>query len=390
MKKSKWLVYLVFFICIFTFCTSCKKNDDSEGDSLVKAQSEKGLEKYLNEKYKDYQEIEYGLDITKKTKIVSICYSTWFTKILGPGKSKVNPPNITEALAGTRPWGGVPAFHYWAEPALGYYRSDDIDVIRTHMTELADAGVDFIIIDNTNANADWKKTNDWNLFITLPCTAILNTIVEMRSEGLKTPYVVFWSKADEKNGYTVTDETYKQFYTEDKWKDCFVYWEGKPFTIVSNMLDDQPDNFTTRRMWGLHKNLATDEWSFLNAVNVPCQDSDGYNEQICVCAAAQENYMSDPSAHGRNHGIFFYDQWQNAFKANPKVVTLTWWNEWVAQESLDDEGNPRFVDAYTEEYSRDIEPMKGGHTDEYYQWMKEYIADYKNGEKCPRLVEEGY
>ena len=71
--------------------------------------------------------------------------------------TKKNPPNITEILEkgeskGVYNWGAPGAFHYWAEPALGYYRSDDAGVIRTHMTQLADAGVDFIIIDNTNMN----------------------------------------------------------------------------------------------------------------------------------------------------------------------------------------------------------------------------------------------
>jgi hypothetical protein len=34
--------------------------------------------------------------------------------------------------------------------------------------------------------------------------------------------------------------------------------------------------------------------------------------------------------------------------------------------------------------------MKGGHSDQYYKWMIEYIRTYKAGEECPRLVEKGY
>ena len=34
--------------------------------------------------------------------------------------------------------------------------------------------------------------------------------------------------------------------------------------------------------------------------------------------------------------------------------------------------------------------MEGGHGDTYYQWTKQYIEAYRNGEECPLLVEEGY
>ena len=94
-----------------------------------------------------------GLDITDKTDLVSINYSVWFDAILGAGSDKVTKYNdITEILAGRQEWGGSPSFHYWAKPGCGYYyRSSDKDVIRTHMTQLYEAGVDFIVIDLTNA-----------------------------------------------------------------------------------------------------------------------------------------------------------------------------------------------------------------------------------------------
>ncbi len=344
---------------------------------------------HLKEKYSDYAEVPYGLDITKKTDIVGICYSTWFTRILGQGTSAVNPPNIAEALAGTRAWGGDTAFHYWSKPALGYYRSDDRSVIRTHMTQIAEAGIDYIIIDNTNASTGWKNTDDWKLYISLPCTAILDTIVRMRREGLRTPYVVFWSHAGGDTGWSVVNETYDEFHSRDEWKDCFVYWEGKPFTLVTSMPETEPErDITVRKQWGLHNPTDMQEWSFLNVTNVPTLDNDGYTEQTCVCAATQETYMTEPTAHGRDHGMFMYGQWKRAFEYRPKCITLTWWNEWCAQLFRDENGNPRFVDNYSPEYSRDIEPMEGGHEDTYYKWTKRYIAAYRNMEECPRLTEE--
>ena len=49
------------------------------------------------------------------------------------------------------PWGPVNAFHFWGEPLFGYYRSDDPWVLRRHAALLADAGVDFLVFDTTNA-----------------------------------------------------------------------------------------------------------------------------------------------------------------------------------------------------------------------------------------------
>lgn len=60
------------------------------------------------------------------------------------------------------------------------------------------------------------------------------------------------------------------------------------------------------------------------------------------------------------------------------------------RSGFEENGNNLFVDNYTREYSRDIEPMEGGHGDQYYQWLKEYIRAYRALEECPVLVEPGY
>src|SRR5699024_8182482 len=44
-------------------------------------------------------------------------------------------------------------------------------------------------------------------------------------------------------------------------------------------------------------------------------------------------------------------------------------------------GDTYFIDQYNQEYSRDIEPMKGGHTDNYYYQMMANIRRYKGIQK---------
>ena len=326
-----------------------------------------------------------GLDITNKTGLVSICYSVWFDGILGTGTEPVTDfNNISEVLAGKRDWGGVTAFHYWAKPAQGYYRSTDKQAARNNLKLLGEAQVDFIILDYTNANDSYiSDPNKGEVWAFAPMRTLCEVILEMRAEGLQVPYIVPWCGASDG---PLIEAFYEKFYTVEEWRDCFVYWEGKPFMLTAKLVEDFPcpELFTIRRMWGLTKDKC---WRFLNVDNSKTVYQNNGLEQISVATATQETYMSKPTAHGRDGGNFFYNQWKTAFKYHPKVVTITWWNEWAAQRFIVD-GETTFVDNYTQEYSRDIEPMEGGHGDLYYQWMKQYIAAYKAGEECPKLVEE--
>ena len=334
-----------------------------------------------------------GLDITDKTGLVSICYSVWFDAILGKSGSGVdNWHNVTEILAGKQEWGGVPSFHYWAKPAVGYYSSSNKDVIRTHMTQLYTAGVDFIIIDLTNAGDGYIGASAWTEYIQKPMDAICDTIMEMRAGGLGTPYVVFWVGDGEGPLY---QELYNKYHNVEKWKDCFVYWGGKPFMLTTHKTPEEfplKDLFTVRSMWGLGVDYSGGQWCFLsvNNHNKFTKAADGTVEQVSVAVASQETYMSRlDTAHSREGGMFWYAQWLTAFKFQPKIVTLTWWNEWTAQR-YEINGEYVFTDNYNQEYSRDIEPMEGGHGDQYYRWMIQYISAYKGGLECPVLIEDEY
>ncbi len=329
-----------------------------------------------------------GLDITSKTGLISICYSTWHDYTTG--LNSFREQTISE-IAKTGSWSSDGStFYFWGKPELGYYQSSDRTVIRRHMTQLAEAGVDFIIVDNTNLTIDYKTTvcgnvdgnpTMWNIMVTRPVTALLEECLAMREEGLATPYIVFWNSGSD---WKVTEAVYDQFFLQERYKNLWVYWNNKPLFLTSSITASPTRNITVRKMWGLQSSLGSNEWTFLQKNNTRKGSS---NEQMTVGVAMQRTYMSNTStATGRNHGITFYNQWKNAFAAKPKVVTISWWNEWAAQR----QSNGAFTDAYNTEYSRDIEPMSGGHGDQYYQWMKQYIAAYKAGKSCPRLVEAGY
>ena len=342
-----------------------------------------------------------GCDISNRTDVIGICYSMWFNAIFGDGDSPVetwyNVPELTDKYGFSAQYGfgkngdqhnAVTAFHFWSKPAQGYYRSSDKNAIRNNMTLLYNAGVDFIILDYTYATSPGYDvgTSPWTSYIEKPSIALLDTIMEMRAEGLGTPYVVFWLGSE-----NMFDQIYDQFYGVDKWQDCFVYWDGKPFIMNWEKTKTLKnfDKFTVRSMYGLRGKAKTGQWSYLEISNdkTVSYDSNKNPEHVSVAVATQETYMSLPTAHGRNGGKFWNEQWQTAFKVHPKIVTVTWWNEWCAQLYYVDNVGYIFTDNYNQEYSRDIEPMEGGHGDQYYKWLCQYISDYRAGNPCPDLTE---
>ena len=342
-----------------------------------------------------------GLNITNKQDLVSICYSVWFDAILGKSGGTVdNWYNVSEVLAGKQDWGPYPQFHYWAKPSLGYYCSSNTEVIRTHMTQLSAAGVDFIIIDLTNAHDGYLGTSQWTDYIQKPLDALFGTIVQMRAEGLKTPYVVLWvgDWVGESKG-PLYQKLYDEYYSKEEYIDCFVYWDEKPLLLTAyTQPEDFPlkdkNLFTVRSMWNyLGKSRPDGQWSYMARSNYKqyAVGPDGSPEQMNITPAAFRHYMSWPeTADGRQGGLFWHAQWLSAFETRPKIITLSWWNEWTAQRLRADNGDYVFTDNYNQEYSRDLEPMEGGHGDQYYKWMIEYIAAYKAHKECPLLVEEGY
>ena len=63
---------------------------------------------------------------------------------------------------------------------------------------------------------------------------------------------------------------------------------------------------------------------------------------------------------------------------------VTGWNEWIAGRFGEPGGPVVFVDQFDQEYSRDIEPMKGGHGDNYYYQLVANVRRYKGVEPLPR------
>ncbi len=355
-------------------------------------------------------------------KHVIITYEPWFDDSVsaGMGANRGGPFNTTQILAANPAnpkWGGLYEFHYWDQPELGYYLSKDTWVIRKHMELLMLAGVDIIAIDITN-NETYAST----------VRVLLETLDQIRKEGGNPPKVVFFLNT---NHVRRVGEVYEEFFKSGKYSKNWFIYQGKPLILCpSDGVDAKVKAyFTFRRTWSFNNaaermNLPTaekerlpaaDQWSFIEWFPQPYGwHVPGVPEEMPVSPAAQLNYVSTITARGRSFhdgvepppeqrdfkGHNFADQWQRVLQVNPKFVYVSAWNEWIGQRLEDnkepipnewmwtrklrfpgDKGNSLFVDSYSEEFSRDIEPQKGGHGDLYYYQLASYIRRFKGVRK---------
>lgn len=337
----------------------------------------------------------------KADKWVGIFYWTWHVPRTGGPND--NTKIITAAGdAAEIAWPNNGAPHHWGEPELGYYRMTDPFVIRKHASMLADAGVDAIFFDTTNPPHTWKDEYE----------ALCREYEAMRNEGARTPYIAFitpfWDPTE------VVNRLWPDLYKPGLWQDLWFRWDDKPLLLANPEFIKDPemrDFFTLRRPmpdYWLGPD-GPDQWSWLEVhPQHVFRNSKGEAEQMSVGVA--QNALPDTpgpapmsdkrGAMGRswhdgkkdsreeavNLGLNFEEQWRRALEVDPKFIFVTGWNEWVAgrytewskyTDATSYYKGGLFVDQYTHEYSRDCEPMRGGHTDNYYYQLASWIRKFK-------------
>ena len=178
----------------------------------------------LGRKMPDFNEV--GAVKEDKKRVVGIFYITWHSDGLANLKSPYqgDVSKVLEQYPEARLDANHPAWtegsYHWGEPELGYFLSRDEYVIRKDMSMLADAGVDVLVMDVTNAVRYW---DEWETLFT--------TMQKMKAEGNKVPQFCFWAF----NGpvITVVQDLYDKVYKENKYKDLWFYWGDKPLLLYN-------------------------------------------------------------------------------------------------------------------------------------------------------------
>lgn len=329
---------------------------------------------------------------------VAIFYFLWHNNPRGKKPYGEGPYDVAKILAQDpdalqKPdsplWGPVGMYHYWGEPLYGYYQATDPWVLRRHAHLLADAGIDTLIFDTTNA-------------VTYPevYRKLCEVFTQIRQEGDRTPQIAFM--VNTKAGQTA-QRIYEDLYKPGLYRELWFHWQGKPLMICDpkEASEELKQFFTLRRAhWPFEMINTPYAWHWEATYPQPYGFTDDPErpEQVNVSVAqnlrvrdGRVTNMSEGNARGRsfhqgridraagavNWGRNFQEQWQRAFDLTPPIVMVTGWNEWIAGR-WSRPGQPIvFVDQYDQEHSRDIEPMKGGHGDNYYWQLVANVRRYK-------------
>jgi hypothetical protein len=333
----------------------------------------------------------------KDNRTVGLFYFLWLGQ-----HSKDGPYDITELLKKNPkdPKFSSPGkFHHGGKPELGYYTSDSTYVIRKHARILSDAGVDVLIMDVTNSFTYPEITK-----------TVCDELMALRASGQHTPQIMFLTNS---NPDKTIRTLYKDFYSRNLFPELWFYWQGKPLLLgkPDKLESEIRDFFTMRYCWAWTHGKDTWNWLEHWPQRYGWHETPDKPEQLSVSVAEHpisnigRSHYQGKQPRSNNYGVgmhtgkglYFKQQWERALEVDPEFVFITGWNEWVAQRFLKKEGqapgqmigkplspeDTYFVDAYSQEYSRDIEPMEGGYTDNYYYQMVAGIRRYKGVRKPP-------
>lgn len=333
----------------------------------------------------------------KPNRTVGIFYFNWHAAFGNPAVHDIS--KILAASPSAPAWGPVHAPHYWSEPRFGYYRPDDPWIIRKHVQMLSDAGVDVQILDATNGfTYDAERE------------ALCAVLEQMKAEGHRVPQIAMFAYSQHP---AVVQHLWETFYKPGKHRELWFEWKGKPLLLTPSdgLSEEVKAFFTIRTSWAWTRGQpwfgdGKDKWPWLDhAPQVPGWH-DAPDRAECVPVGVSQHATSNigrsfhgsrqpsPSEHRSGEGLYFDEQWKHALPHSPEFIFVTGWNEWVAQRFLSDgtqpflggvlpAGETFFVDDYDPEFSRDIEPMRGGFGDNYYWQLVANIRRYKGARPQP-------
>ena len=353
-------------------------------------------------------------------KSVGMFYFLW----LGSEKRMSGKYNITRLLK-ERPddlWdtNGTPdspvnTFHYWNEPLFGYYRSDDKWVIAKHMEMLALAGVDFLYLDATNALPYPDASR-----------ALFEVLNATYDKGIPAPKAAYYTNS---HSIQTAKQVYELFYKNPEYDRVWYRPDGVHPLIIGNFTPESDAAEAALRSDSYKPEPLPEEMRAFFDLRVSQWPNEPYKKdgfpwmewiypqpvhtqpdgtRIMNVSLAQHPQLpfsasiTDRSRNwGRGYnfetkenveadsrkGTNFQSQWDTVLANKDKVdnVFVTGWNEWIAIKLDLGDGKPWFVDCATEEFSRDIEPMKGGYEDAFYLQLCDNIRRYKGQHDEVRL-----
>lgn len=313
-------------------------------------------------------------------------------------------------------WGAAGSMHWGSKPWLGYYDGGTPYIIAKHIQMLVDAGVDFLFIDCTNGYIYQENVN-----------AVIAELERRDQLGMKYPRLAFMVNSLAPGTMT---QIYTRFYRNKPQNDKYwFYWDGKPLALIgeedlTGTSSALRETFTFRKSWAWRQEQFdnANEWSWLESYPQNPGWANKYDpvimmnrkttEQISVSVAQHPTTKIGKSYHNGKQpavdkygqcvetpqGLYFREQWNRAIEVHPPVVMVTQFNEWIAQlqtltaDNLSNYrpgakpvvGDAYFVDVYSPEFSRDLEPSAHPSVrDNYYLQLVSNVRKYRGATNIP-------
>ncbi|UVI27456.1 hypothetical protein [Paenibacillus spongiae] len=277
-------------------------------------------------------------------------------------------------------------------PVIGDYSSGDADTIRAHMEWMKQAGVDFVILDDTNGHG-----ND-NGNIAANIDSIFR-VVESMPEGTAPKLALAigygqWGANDAAAHQAEADLIYHQYAQSP----VYYHWKGKPllvdYTTPFWFYKWDDERFTVRFATGKVSDGApvapeTGLWGWVF-------DRDQNNEEVAGITpgwdTAHLGRGTTPIA--REGGRLYTELWKNAVRSNPEAVIIASFNDHAEETGIEaveprDASAPAYLDYYgdpapdwyqklTEGYAG----LKSGYKEGFYykEEQKEQLYKFTNGE----------
>lgn len=249
--------------------------------------------------------------------------------------------------ANTRDWAFLREFGGPAHPTLGCYRSDNVEVLRTHLKWMRRAGVDVIVYSlgeefQIASGALLDPSKDVRLRM------LVDELSKQAPGERKLQLAIFLSKYNSNPSaeeYKASMSWLRQNLANQEW---YFKYQGKPLLItylngknqVIDQVERENDYFSMRRMRG----GRSDAWSYVEGypqqVRKDCMSAtpgfDNFYELIYLERSQHNNPTPDlealrkkSSRADRDGGAYYRKQLEWAKQHNPEVIFVSGWNDWI-------------------------------------------------------------
>ena len=333
-------------------------------------------------------------------------------------------------------------YHFASEPLYGYYSMKDPWILNRHIELLTMSGIDYLMLDNTNAVVYTDATD-----------LLLATLLKYYKQGWDVPKVSFYTNAVCRS---TVQQIYNRYFNKDEttyneeYEDLWLRFEGDSRPVIVGMSDKNKGSSDLFQSHAAHIiNSNSDLYKFFNffesqwpnctpndELGLPWMASWGnapmpnLNGNIATSVIQHDNgvYASSKTGCG-SRGYYGQGTTVDGLNINPdwrkndnlegqlnsarkwigtnieiKNIIVTGWNEWIAvknpvgspahpvqgqlSSTVDQytQKNVFFVDTYNAEFSRDME-MGKEYGDTPYKQLLRHAREVKFGAGVKYIME---